>query len=227
MSQSCNDYWQLKSEGTKPENWQEIEKTCNDIDSGRLDSECKKQNNLIPNPDFSGVASLCNEYRSGKIGQQELFTGFLLSPFGNQDFSAPDNGIIGKYNGLMAFLNGHKFIYAALIAILISSLYLLISDRLMLLYTFGEIAVSIGTIILLPYVLIIVYNFFVGINTTSVLTAIFGDTAAIDFGGLLSILVLLFLRTYNTFILTIGVICLSLGIFTRIYASKEKKKQSI
>ena len=70
---------------------------------------------------------------------------------------------------------------------------------------------SIGLLIMLPYAIVLFYDKFVGINTSPILGLLFGN-AGFDPKSIISVIMLLFLRTYNTFIIILGIILLGIGI---------------
>lgn len=222
MKQDCKTYRELQSKGIRVENEAKMEETCVKIESGEIDDDCSRLNKQ--SPDYSKTNVLCKEYKDGKIDGKEFFYGIVASPFQGQQLESPQFGFLEKYNRLVTYLNNNKILYFVIIAVLLGSLYLLIKDFKVLLLTLGEISFNIGMIILLPYAAILLYDKFIGIDTTSILGSILGLGGLFDFRSIISVILLLFLRTYNNFIIIIGIILLAMGIAGKVYASVYKKK---
>lgn len=88
------------------------------------------------------------------------------------------------------------------------------------------ISLNIGIFIMLPYMVIVIYDNFVGIDTTSILGNMFGEGFGIEPKALISVALLLFLRTYTHAIIILGIVFLSIGIAGKIYTFARKKKSA-
>ena len=192
-----------------------------------------KQKNSL-SPDLGVIGALCKDYKNGKINDREFFIGVVSSPFGNQQIESQNMGVLKNYNRLMTYLNSNKVIYVVIFSILALVLYLLINDAALFLIMLGEISFGIGMIIMLPYIAILVYDKLISIDTTSILGGIFGDAAGFEPKAIISAILLLFLRTYSSFVIILGSVFLSIGIGSRVYRyifkkegkdSNNKKKQ--
>jgi hypothetical protein len=85
-----------------------------------------------------------------------------------------------------------------------------------------------GLIIMLPYAAAMAFNLFLGVDTSPILSSIFGD-GVIKPSAILSVVILLFLRTYNAFILILGTILLGIGVSGKGYkllSPKEDDKEA-
>ena len=77
---------------------------------------------------------------------------------------------------------------------------------------------------MLPYFAIMLYEKFVGFDTTSILNSIIGNLTGFEPKAILSVALLMFLRTYNSFIITIGIIFLTIGIVGKVYGFVLRRK---
>lgn len=105
-------------------------------------------------------------------------------------------------------------------------LYLLIGNMNLFILTLSGISLSLGALILVPYVGIIAYDKFVGIDASSILGSILG-LIEFDFKAIISVILLLFLRTYNSFIISLGIILAGAGIGGKFYGKMLKSQGKI
>jgi hypothetical protein len=210
MKQNCASYRQLKSEGKKIENEQNMEESCSDVESGELEDMCSRQKSSIL-PDFSRISALCSRYNAGEIPDKKFFSGVLSSPFDIEKIESTQNQMMQKYHEFTGFLAKNKTWSYFVLATLLAILYLLIWNFEEYLIVITGICFSLGIIIILPYVIILLYQKLVGIDTTPILSILFGE-GSFDPKSIISVIMLLFLRTYNTFIIITGVILLGIGI---------------
>ena len=226
MRENCNNYRKLKENGMQIENEQQAMQTCNQIESGEIEKSCnelKQKSSLMP--DFSKIGSLCKDLKSGKINDKEFFHEVIAISVPNNT-EIPRIDFLDKYNNIISYLINNKILYFIILAILLIILYVLVHDSRLFIITLTSISFSIGTLIMLPYFGILVYQHFVGFDTTPILGSIFGSGSIFDFKAITSIILLLLLRTYNDLILTIGLIFLGIGIAGKIYGWKLRKLES-
>lgn len=223
MYENCRDYKELKRINVKIENAEQIKETCLQLESEEIESKCNelKQNSLLP--DFNKIGALCKDYKSGKISDKEFFYNVVGSSMPSQE-NMPQINIFDKYNKAINYLNNNKIVYLIILMILFLLLYLLVEEIQLFLTVLGQISLSIGTLILLPYLGIVLYDKFVGFDTSSILGSMFGLGNLFDFKAIISVILLLFLRTYNVLIIILGIIFLGIGIAGKIYAFKIKRK---
>ncbi len=235
MRENCANYRELKRRNIKVENEEEIRKTCFQIESGEIEEACNQlgeKNSLLP--DFSNIGALCKDYKSGKINDREFFFNVISGAIPTRQMQMPSIGFLERYNQAINYLNNNKIIYFVILAILIFLLYLLIMDIKLFLIALSGISFSIGILIMLPYFAILAYDNFVGIDTTPLLGSMFG-LGNFDFKAVLSVVLLLFLRTYTQTIITLGIVFLIIGIAGKVYKiilkrklkTKEKPKEEI
>lgn len=222
MREDCDNYRELKKRNAKIENEAKVLKTCQEIESGQLETACSKFEEKGPLPDLSKIVILCKDYEAGKINDKEFFLNLISGVFPSQ-FKMPKIGILEKYNKVLIYLN-NKLLYFVILAILIILLYLLIKNVSLFLITLSKIAFSIGILIMLPYFIIFAYNYFVGIDTTPVLSIMFGSVSGFGTKTILSVVLLLFLRAYTPFIITLGILFLSIGVAGKVYVVILKRK---
>src|SRR3989338_909410 len=176
-------------------------------------------------PDFSKMGALCQDYKAERISNQEFFFGVVGSAFGSQ-MKMPEMHALKSYNEAMNYLNNNKIIYFVILLALAALLYALIMDVKIFLMELAKISFSIGIMILLPYLGILAYENFVGIDTTPVLGAMIGAGSAFNFKAVLSIVLLMFLRAYNSLIMSLGILFLTVGIAGKIYFFVLKRKNN-
>lgn len=182
---------------------------------------------------------LCKEYKAGKINDKEFFLNIISDTIPTQ-LELPRIEVLDKYNQVTNYLNKNKILYFIILLVLMITLYLLIIDVKLFLIILSGISLSIGILIMLPYLAIIAYDKFVGIDTTPILGSMFSAGNIFDAKAILSVILLLFLRTYNSFIITIGILFLIIGIAGKVYwfilkrlgksslkGSESKKKEKV
>lgn len=169
------------------------------------------------------VGAICADYKSGKINDKEFFFGVVGSAV-PVNAAIPQIGVLDKYNEAINYLNKNKILYFAVLLVLTLFLYLLIMDVNVFLITLSQISFGIGMIIMLPYIAIIIYRNFVGFDTTPILGSMFGIGNIFDAKAISSVILLLFLRTYDSFIITMGIVFLVIGIAGKVYGFILKRK---
>ena len=226
MKDNCKNYRELKSKGIPIENEAQVKESCNQIESGEIEEQCSRLNKKSV-LDFNSIEALCKDYNSGKINDRQFFYSVIGSALGNNE--KPKTGLFDRYYKFIEYLSRNKLLYLLALAVLTALLYLVLRDLKLFYAAVLGISVSIGLLILLPYFGILVYEKLVGIDTTSILIGMFGF-GVFDPKALISVVLLMFLRTYNDFIITIGILFLSAGIagkvYLRFFVGKGKDKVS-
>lgn len=223
MKENCDNYRELKRRNIAIENEEQVIKSCQQIESGEIEVACnelEEKGTLLP--DFNNMGTLCKDYKDGKIDDKEFFFNVIVSAFPSQ-MEMP-NIALDKYNKAIAYLNNNKIIYFFVLPILVLLLYLLIRNLKLFLIVLGGIAFSIGIIIMLPYIAMITYDKLNFIDTSSVLGSIFGEVNMFEPKVVISLVILMFLRTYNSFIITLGIVFLGIGIAGKVYTAKLKRE---
>ncbi|MBI2660526.1 hypothetical protein HYX07_05165 [Candidatus Woesearchaeota archaeon] len=222
MKENCADYRELQKRNVRVENEQQVKETCSQIESGEIERQCSEmQKSMLP--DFSKIGALCKDYRSGKINDKEFFYNVLGNSLPS---NAMDFGFLDRYNKAMGYLNSNKIVYFIVFFILLVALYLLIADIKLFFFALIEISFGIGLIIMLPYFVIIAYQKFVGFDTSSILGSMLGF-GSFEPRAILSLILLMFLRTYTPFIIAAGIVFLSVGIAGKIYSFMQKGKGKV
>lgn len=228
MRENCDNYMAFKEKGVKVDNEEQVRETCEQLESGEIERSCDElsgKRSLLP--DFSKIGALCKDYKAGKINDKEFFFGVIGSPFEGQQTELPNVGVFKNYYQTINYLNNNKIIYFVVLAILAGMLYLVIRDIRLFLATLGGISLSLGILIMLPYFAILAYDKFIGIDTTSLLGIFFQNTVGFDPKSILSVILLMLLRTYNNFIITLGIIFLGFGVAGKSYSRKLKRQNKI
>ena len=86
------------------------------------------------------------------------------------------------------------------------------------------ISFSMGILILLPYAAIAAYSKLVGFDTTPILSSILQGSFSLDIKAIISVVLLMVLRTYTVFILALGAVFLSVGIAGKVHNFRLKRK---
>lgn len=223
MGENCENYRAFKERGIRVDNEGQVMKTCELLESGEIERTCDEsggKNSLLQ--DFSKIGTLCKDYKSGKIDDKDFFFGVIGSPFEGNQTKLPDAGAFKNYYLAINYLNNNKIIYFIALAILAAILYLLIRDARSFLATLSGISLSLGILIMLPYFAVLAYDKFVGIDTTSLLEVFLQNAVGIDPKAVLSVVLLMILRTYNGFIMTLGIAFLGFGVAGKAYGRKLK-----
>jgi len=173
--------------------------------------------------DLSKIGGLCKDYSSGKVNDKEFFFSVIGSAVPDK-LELPKAGALEKYNSLMDFLNRNKGVYFAVLAALFILLYLLARNFKLFIITLTGISFSMGILILLPYAAITAYDKFVGIDTTPLLASILGGNLHFDPKAIISVILLLILRTYSSLIIALGVIFLSIGVAGKVYSWRLRRQ---
>src|SRR3989338_6243 len=101
--------------------------------------------------DFSNIGSFCMDYNSGKINGREFFFNVVGGAIPDS-LELPNAGILEKYNSAINFLDKNKIYYIIILLALLAALYLLAGNLNAFLAILSGISLSMGILILLPYV---------------------------------------------------------------------------
>lgn len=206
-----------------PEAQKEVIGKLTDACSG-LDEDNSTEESSLP-LNLSRIGSLCKDYNSNKINDREFFFNVIGSAVPD-NFGLPNTNAVEKYYAAMNFLNSSKIIYFTILMVLLLALYLLAGSLNAFLAILSSICFSIGMLILVPYIAIIAYDNLVGIDTTPLLETILGSNLSLDIKAIVSLMLLLLLKTYTHFIITLGIIFTAIGIAGKVYSWKLKRQSS-
>ncbi len=173
--------------------------------------------------DLAKIGPICADYKSNKINDKEFFFSVIGTAM-PEKFELPKTGAFEKYSSIIDLLTKNRMIYFLVLAVLMILLYLLVMDISIFILTLAGICFSMGIIILLPYAGIMAYEKFIGISTTSILSSLFQGSFSFDPKAIISVVLLMILRTYTSLIIMLGVIFLFLGIAGKIYSWQLKRK---
>ena len=217
------DIFQYASPEAQKEVVGKLTSACSSLD-GKGSSELQQQ---MPNGqvlvDFSKIGSLCKDYNSGKINDNEFFYNVVGSAIPDK-FELPKGQAFEKYNSIMNFLIKNKRYYLIILLALLATLYLSAGNLSAFLMILAGISFSMGILILLPYAAIMVYAKLVGFDTTPIVSTILGGSASLGVNALISVVLLMILRTYTGLIISLGIIFLGIGIAGKIYSWKLNKQ---
>ena len=217
------DIFQYASPEAQKEVVNKLTLACSSLE-GKDVSGLQQQKASGPLPiDFSKIGSLCKDYNSGKVNDKEFFSGVVGTAIPDK-IGLPKIQAFEKYNSAIDFLNKNKVYYFIVLLALLAALYLLAGSLHDFLVILSGISFSMGIMILLPYAAIMAYGKFVGFDTTPILSSILKGSFSFDIKAIISVVLLLILRTYTIFILTLGFVFLGAGIAGKAYAWKQKRK---
>lgn len=217
------DIFQYSSPGMQKEVVGKLTLACSSLDEKNYNA-LQQEMSKSPLPlDFSSIGALCKDYNEGEMNDKQFFFNVVGSAFPKK-FESPKINALEKYNSIMDTLNKNKIVYFAILAVLFVLLYLLTMDIKLFMATLTGISFSMGVLILLPYAAIIAYDKFVGIDTTPILATIFGNNAQFDPKAVISVVLLLILRTYSSLIVALGAVFLVVGIAGKVYSWRLKKQ---
>ena len=188
---------------------------CNQIDKNKVA------------PDFANLDLWCRDYKSGKLTEKEFFMNVVGILAANDATEKPKLGILDEYNKAIRGINKNKVLSSVLFIILLLILFLLIKDAKAYIITLTGILFSIGLFVMLPFILIHLYNYFIGINTTSIFESIInGNEITPESRDIISVVMLMILRTYSSFVITVSSVFVAVGIAGKIYLFYIKRKMN-
>ncbi len=209
VRKNCAEFRQLKLAGYKIDNEEQLSDTCNRVESGDMEKSCSEAA-----PQRGEFSEICKQYNAGRIDNRGLFESLLIKSLEKQKTQINWLSFEGFIN-LLNYLHNKMTTFVILIPLIII-LYFLLGGTNAFLREISKIFVNVGILILLPYIIIIAYDKLVGIDTTPFLNQIFGIETA-KLGGIISLVMLMFLRTYTPFILAVGLILLVFGFAGKFY----------
>ena len=220
IKEMFRDIFSYASPETQKEVVSKLTGVCSGLDKyNSTDSESSLPVNL------SKIGSLCKDYNFNKISDKEFFFNVIGGALPD-NFGMLNTNAMEKYYAAMNFLNSSKIIYFTILIVLLLVLYLLAGSLNTFLIMLSAICFSIGMLILIPYIAIMAYDNLVGIDTTPLLETILGSSFSLDIKAIVSLVLLLLLRTYTHFIITLGIIFTAIGIAGKVYSWKLKRQSS-
>lgn len=221
---ALNDIFQYANPAAQKEVVGKLTMACSSLD-GKNTSELQGQMSRYEMPiDLSKVGALCKEYNSGKINDKEFFFGVVSSSVPDK-LEIPKAGIFEKYNSIIDFLIKNKMYYFIILLVLAGLLYLLAGSFAEFTIILTGMSFSMGVLILLPYAAIVAYSGFVGFDTTPIMSSILNGSLSLDIKAITSVVLLMILRIYTSFIIILGAALLGIGIAGKIYFWRLKKRR--
>ena len=214
------DIFQYASPETQKDVVGKLTKECSSLDG--KDTSGLQQIPGHVSIDFSKIGSFCRDYNSGKINDREFFFNVVGSAIPDE-LELPKSGILEKYNSVINFLDKNKIYYIIILLALVVILYLLAGNLSAFLAILSGISLSMGILILLPYAAIMAYEKFVGFDTTPILSSVLQGSLSFDPKAIISVVLLMILRTYTSFIVTLGAVFLGAGIAGKICIRRLNK----
>lgn len=199
---------------------------CSSLDGKEVSGLQQEMPNGSMPAGFSRIGSLCKDYSSGKINDKEFFSNVVETAIPNK-LGLPKIRAFEKYHSGVDFLTKNKMYFIVILLALLAVLFLLAGSLDSFLAILAGISFGMGILILLPYAAIIAYDKFVGIDTTPILSSVLQGSLSLEPKAIISVVLLLILRTYTSFILTLGIIFLGAGIAGKVYRFRLKRKNKI
>ena len=217
------DIFQYASPESQKEVVGKLTSVCSSLDGKDVSGLQRQLSSGLISIDFSKIGSLCKEYNSGKINDTKFFSDVVGTAIPDK-LELPKIQALEKYYSAVDFLNKNKIYYFIALLALLGVLFLLARNLHDFLVILTGILFSMGILILLPYSAIVAYSKFVGFDTTPIFSSILQGSFSLDIKAIISVVLLLVLRTYTVFILTLGAIFLSVGIAGKVHKFRLKRK---
>ena len=199
-----------------------LEDSCSILEQGGIIIE---DNKISVNVDK--IKALCQQYKSGNINDEMFFSSYAGNSMQNQQIEIQKVKVLDNYNSLITYLQKNWIALLVLLSLLILILYFLIKDTKLFLIVLSGAFFSVGAFILLPYLAILAFHKFIGIDTSIILGNLINPTVMQPTPrAIADIAMLMILRTYDNTILAIGTTFLSLGVVGKIgwfYNNNRKK----
>ena len=185
---------------------------------GKDISVLQKETANSPVPiDFSKIGSLCKDYSSGNVSDRDFFFSVIGTAI-PEKMELPKVKVLERYTSVLDFLSKNKVYYIIILLALLAALYLLAGNLSKFLGILAGISFGMGILILLPYAAIMAYARFVGFDTTTILLSIIQGSFGFDIKAIASVVLLLILRNYTSFIIALGFAFLGIGIAGKVYS---------
>ena len=217
------DIFQYASPESQKEIVSKLTLVCSSLDGKDISGLQQQLSSGLVSIDFGKIGALCKDYNSGKINDKEFFSDVVGTAIPDK-LELPKVQALDKYYSAIDFLNKNKMYYFIALLALLAVLFLLAGNLHDFLVILTGISFSIGILILLPYAAIVAYSKFVGFDTTPILSSILQGSFSLDIKAIISVVLLLVLRTYTVFILALGAIFLSVGIAGKVHKFRLKRK---
>ncbi|HLC62472.1 MAG TPA: hypothetical protein VJI52_05655 [Candidatus Nanoarchaeia archaeon] len=217
------DIFQYASPESQKEIVSKLTLVCSSLDGKDVSGLQRQLSSGIISIDFSKIGALCKDYNSEKINDKEFFSGVVGTAIPDK-LGLPKVQALDKYYSAIDFLNKNKMYYFIALLALLAVLFLLAGNLHDFLVILTGISFSMGILILLPYAAIAAYSKLVGFDTTPILSSILQGSFSLDIKAIISVVLLMVLRTYTVFILALGAVFLSVGIAGKVHNFRLKRK---
>ena len=217
------DIFQYASPESQKEIVSKLTLVCSSLDGKDVSGLQRQLSSGIISIDFSKIGALCKDYNSEKINDKEFFSGVVGTAIPDK-LGLPKVHALDKYYSAIDFLNKNKMYYFIALLALLAVLFLLAGNLHDFLVILTGISFSMGILILLPYAAIAAYSKLVGFDTTPILSSILQGSFSLDIKAIISVVLLMVLRTYTVFILALGAVFLSVGIAGKVHNFRLKRK---
>jgi len=229
LEDNCETYKELKRKNEVVVD-EELEKICGDLEGGKFDKFCEKQEKSILIPDFKGMEKACAEYKAGTIEGKEFFVNYIGSAYGNIEVSK--SNFFSSYKDTIRYFEAHSTLYIFVLVFLIWLLYLLIKDLSLVFTILGNILFNISLFLLIPFFIISSYVNTVGIQTDSLLSLFSEGGTSLQANIIVSLFLIALLSFYNKALITRAIIFFIIGGIGKLHrymirTGKEVKKKKV
>tara|TARA_Y100000310_G_C20567242_1_gene756143 strand:- start:22 stop:747 length:726 start_codon:yes stop_codon:yes gene_type:complete len=169
-----------------------------------LDKVCDSPTSTIKTID---VGSQCTEYKSGSLSPKE-FLGIFISDFSKNIL---DDSDLTNLNIILSKVSEFKIFLLIITIILLTLVSIIIHDGGQIIKFLNGLFLRLGIWVFLPYILIKIYDLTYGLDTSPVINSLFLEQPAYTAQGIISSIMVIFLRSYNTFVITMGLVFLLIG----------------
>lgn len=223
LEQDCRDFRAGKSDFEIIGENEDPGETCDAVEKGSLDEFCSKISANALMPDFEYMKKICGDYRSKTLDGKGLFLGMIGSLFSNMDISKLP--FLAQKPILGYLFEMHLIVYAVLTLLLLALLAFLLDDHSLLIKSIASMIFGMSFFLLLPYIGIIAYEHYNGIETDSLLT-MFSEEGNANPSPLdvLGLLLIVLKSMYTKTLLAVAIAFFIIGLAGKIYYFRMKRK---
>ena len=172
--------------------------------------------------EFQGIdlKTECTQYAQEEIEVKEVLFTFM----GKVSQSSLISGTLKEYNDIIIKIPSNRiWLFIASFTLMALSFFL-IDDTKKSINFASSVFLKLGILIFLPYLIIVGYDYFQGLDTTPLIEGIFDPSLGLPSNGVISGVMILVLNSYDKFVITLGIIFLTSGILGKVAMFIYNKK---
>tara|TARA_Y100000310_G_scaffold206740_1_gene207171 strand:+ start:2682 stop:3407 length:726 start_codon:yes stop_codon:yes gene_type:complete len=187
-----------------------------------------KINNLVDlfctsgQTEFQGIdlKTECLQYDEEEIDIKEVLFTFM----GKVSQSSLIKGTLKEYNDIIIKVPSNRiWLFIASFTLMALSFFLIDDTRKSINFA-SSVFLKLGILIFLPYLIVVGYDYFQGLDTTTLVEGIFNPSLGLPSEGVISGVMILVINTYDTFVINLGIIFLTTGILGKVAMFIYNKK---